>query len=105
MFRAKIDGVTILTIAIGSAIAVTQQPIRTLKPDKQTLNSEVMAKLTQLNSLIYIGTVVFFFILRKSLLIKITNSLNDFYSRTIEHYHSIKGAQDNEMAEVEHEQS
>lgn len=50
----------------------------------------VIDRLTQFSSMIYLSIVGAMIILRKSLFIKISNDLNDMYSRTVEHYHLIK---------------
>lgn len=101
-FRWKIDGVTIMMLAIGSSIAVAQQPSERLEMTSSNTWDFVTAHLFQRSTLFLAAIMTSLVLLKFHLKTKIQADLAAFYENTMMTYNHI---QDHRQVEIDSEGS
>jgi len=81
------DGYALMLIGLGGTIAATQVPATT-----PAMTEEMMIeRLMSWDTLAYIAVVLMIVVARKRYLVHLRNMLTDFYARSVENYHNLRG--------------
>lgn len=82
------DGITILLVGSGSAIAVSQQPNNKPTYDASTINEQMIDKIFNSKSIAFYFYILVLCIARNIMFCKIEKILHLFYEKVIETYKS-----------------